>query len=306
MNKVLVALLILGAASYAVAGTEINQTRELAPDGTVSIDNVKGSIKIFGWDKKEVEITGTLGNGVDKLDISGSKSRLRIKVEYPSGFWRHAKESDLVIHMPRSADAEANGVSASIVLEDVDGELDLESVSGSIRVDGGTKSVSAQSVSGSVRVESNAKRIEASSISGRVQVEASAEEVHAKSVSGSVTVEGVSGRIRASSVSGSIHVEAKTIAEAKLSTTSGSVSLEGALADGGEVDCGSHSGSVTIEFTNKPSARFDLSTFSGSIHVDLDNARGLSGGRNLSFTTGEGKGEVDANSFSGSVRISGK
>src|SRR6476620_9226329 len=70
------------AAAPAFAATPINETRPLAPDG-------KGSIVVRTWTNPQVKITGTLGKGVDKLDISGDTRSLDIEVKYPNsrGGW---------------------------------------------------------------------------------------------------------------------------------------------------------------------------------------------------------------------------
>jgi len=76
-------LAALVAAPAAWAATPINQTRPLEARGHVEIDNVKGSIQVRTWDKKEVHVGGSLGKGVEKLTIEGDENDLVIKVEYP-------------------------------------------------------------------------------------------------------------------------------------------------------------------------------------------------------------------------------
>ena len=76
-------LMALVAAPAAWAATPINQTRPLDARGHVEIENVKGRIQVRTWDKNEVQITGSLGKGVEKLVVEGDEGDLVVRVEYP-------------------------------------------------------------------------------------------------------------------------------------------------------------------------------------------------------------------------------
>ena len=55
----------------ALAATPINETRPLSPTGEVEIENLKGRIDVRVWDRPEVKIEGSLGDGVERLAIEG-------------------------------------------------------------------------------------------------------------------------------------------------------------------------------------------------------------------------------------------
>ena len=84
MNRIALAVAVALAASPALAGTPINQTRPLLANGEVHIENIKGSITVRTWARPEVQISGDLGKGVEKLDISGDERSLDIEVKYPN------------------------------------------------------------------------------------------------------------------------------------------------------------------------------------------------------------------------------
>jgi hypothetical protein len=79
------------ACAPLYAGTPINETRPLDPRGRISIDNLKGRIQVRAWDRNEVRVTGTLGDGVEKLVVRGDRDDLEVRVEYPKhmGGWRN-------------------------------------------------------------------------------------------------------------------------------------------------------------------------------------------------------------------------
>ena len=59
-----------------------------AADGRVTIENMKGRVTVRTWDQPRVRITGSLGEGVEKLDIDGGNQALSIHVRYPeTGGW---------------------------------------------------------------------------------------------------------------------------------------------------------------------------------------------------------------------------
>ncbi|HSQ69888.1 MAG TPA: hypothetical protein VLM41_07360, partial [Steroidobacteraceae bacterium] len=60
------------ASSIALAGTPLNERRPAEPAGHVEISNTAGSVSIAGWDRREVEVTGELGKGVERLEFETS------------------------------------------------------------------------------------------------------------------------------------------------------------------------------------------------------------------------------------------
>ena len=78
-----VAWLALVGPMAALAGTPINQTRAIKPDGEVRVENVSGLIKVRVWNQAKVQVTGSLGEGVEKLVVEGDARSLLISVKYP-------------------------------------------------------------------------------------------------------------------------------------------------------------------------------------------------------------------------------
>ena len=192
----LIFLAALAAAPAAFAASPINQTRPLAADGQVSIDNVKGRVTVRTWDRSEVRITGSLGAGVEKLAIEGDASDLRIEVRYPKsgGGWfgwgggdGDSEPTMLEISVPAKASVSVDAVSADV---DVAGT--------------GGRRLALASVSGDVLVRS-ARADEASfeSVSGDVDAEVDSTNVSAETVSGDLMLKGrIGGRVSLDTVSG--------------------------------------------------------------------------------------------------------
>ena len=101
----------------------ISETRSVNADARIDISNIKGDVTVSGWDKNEVSITGTLGDGAKKLAIDGSGSSLTIKVEPPDkqGWFNWGSESrmgntSLDLKVPRNAEIKIEVVSADVAL----------------------------------------------------------------------------------------------------------------------------------------------------------------------------------------------
>lgn len=275
MKKILLttaALLLASAMAVAAQAQErIDQKKPASPDGTVTISNVAGSVVVKGWDSPEVSVTGTLGKGTERLEFESSDRRTTIRVILP----RHAHDvdgSDLEIHLPAGSRVEVNAVSADVKASGITGPMDIETVSGEIVTTGSPKDISVQTVSGSIQAE------------------------------------GQSGRIRAKTVSGRIVLKASQPEDVQLGSVSGDLRYDGGLSARGSLDASTVSGSVELTLPAGLAADFSVSTFSGSVDNAFHAAGGTSekkmtGGEQLSFSTGGGGARVKVESFSGSVRL---
>ena len=74
--KLKLAIALCALAPLVVwAGDSIDQSWSVNSDVRVSVENVAGEIEIRGWDQDEVQLTGTLGDSVDELEIDESPWR---------------------------------------------------------------------------------------------------------------------------------------------------------------------------------------------------------------------------------------
>src|SRR5262245_20635684 len=96
------------------AQTTIDQHRPASPDGAVDIENMAGSIRVTGWDKPEIAVSGRLGNRASGLQFSGGPNRTRIEVETEGN--PHGVRSDLDIKVPAGSRLRIEGFEASITV----------------------------------------------------------------------------------------------------------------------------------------------------------------------------------------------
>jgi DUF4097 and DUF4098 domain-containing protein YvlB len=281
------AILALAAALPAAAQMKVDQRRTAEPDGLVEIHNAAGSIRVVGWDKNEVVVSGSLGARAEGLEFEGGSHRTHISVETEGN--PHGVKSDLSIQVPAGSRLEIEGFASAIRIEGVNGPVQAETVNGSIVMTGGSKDVNLQTVNGSVEVTSPATR------------------VHAESVNGAVTVRDASGEVDASTVNGTLTVVGGTFTRAQLETVSGRIVFEGALGKGATLSAETVSGSVDLTLPASVSADFSISSFSGDIENELGpppkKASKWTSEKELSFTSGSGGGKVSVETLSGNIRL---
>jgi len=286
---VLAALALVASAPAAAASRDVDQTVKAARDGRVSVENIAGSIRVEGWDKGEVQVTGTLGDDVEDLQIKDEGSRTRIKVVYPKKKHSINEGADLVIKVPRGSSVEVECVSAPVSVDGVEGDLDLSSISGDVTAAGKCRSVEAETISGDLKVDCDAPKITVHSISGRV------------------TAFGGKAAVEAQSVSGDIELEFDTFQELTVESVSGDADVEGALDPDGTFKFDLHGGDVSLTVPADVSADFRAETFSGDIVNDFgaksDRTSKFTPGSSLEFETGGGGARVRINTFSGDVAI---
>jgi len=285
------ATLLLALLALPAAAATVDQTHATTSDPEVSVEIILGSVRVIGWDRDEVQITGTLGNGILGLAIDADDDEVEIEAEYPErnrGRLRDA-EAHLEISVPRGADVEIEGMKCTIDIEGVDGELTLETINGEITVVG------------------SAELVEAESVSGDIRISGSGTEVEADSVSGSVIVTGATGAIAIATMNGDIEVDAARADSVSLESMSGTIDFRGDLVSDADLSVEAYSSAVVLVLPSTVSATFDVQTQSGDIENGFgppaERSNSFMPGKILEFSVGEGSADVTVESFSGSVKL---
>lgn len=289
--------LLLACGQALAAGTPIEQSRAVNPDARIEISNVKGAVSVTAWDKSEVAISGTLGEGSKGLAVEGGGDRLSIKVQGPQqqgGGWfswggqSRMGDTLLDIKVPKSAALKIDVVSADVTVAGVAGRsLDVNGVSGKMRLDSGAGEVEVDSVSGSIELVGTATR------------------AHLQTVSGDIRARGLGGKLRFESVSGDVGADNGSYRELDASTVSGNIELRGTPEPAARISAESMSGDIRLYLPATVSTSLRASSFSGSINSDFGTVeRPEHGpGTRLEATSGNGDGRIKIETFSGDVEV---
>ena len=278
------------AALPALAGTPIDQTRPLDARGRIEIENLKGRVEVRAWDRQEVKVTGTLGDGVEKFSMDGDRHNLRIEVKYPSRSGR-TEPTVLIVQVPILAELEIETVSADIDVHGIASrELSLESVSGDIAANGAPREASVESVSGDVRLTLNSQDVSVDTVSGELVLQGR--------LNGEVSLETVSGNLRMDSMG-------ERLRSLSAGSVSGDMDLKTGLADGGEIRLESVSGDLLLRLPRDLSAEISGESFSGDLSAPGAKIQREEFGPGSSFQTryGAGKGDVRMETFSGDATL---
>jgi len=287
-------LLLALAASLAgvpaAAGTPINQRAAAAPRGAVEVSNVSGSVTVAGWDRNEVEVTGELGKGTERLDFAVAGEVTRVKVILP-GRSHNVEETNLVIRIPAASRLSVNTVSADVEVQGITGAQRLQSVSADIRTQAAGEDVECKSVSGDVVVSGSGKK-------GMLTI---------TTVSGDAIAKGVAGEVNANTVSGNLMLSLGDTSRSRLRSTSGDLTMASRLASDGRLDVESISGDVWLDLQGAVNAEFDVSSFNGEIRNCFGpkpvSTSEYAPGKELRFREGQGTGRVRIKTLNGDISV---
>jgi DUF4097 and DUF4098 domain-containing protein YvlB len=293
LNKYLLAgaLAVLGGPWSLVHAAAVEERRPANPQGAVEIINVAGSVDVQGWDRPEVEVSGTVGKDVERVELTGDANRTTVRVVLPSQL--HTSNNDgaakLVVHVPTGSSLTTSLVSSDLKVSAVRGDMKLQTVSGNISGEGG----------GDLR---------ANSVSGNVTLTApAAKSIEVKTISGDIVLGGGDADTAVTTISGDAQVNLGSVARARLKTISGTLSAHLGARPDAQIEGESVSGNIKLDFLSAPAADFEIETLSGSI----DNCFGPKPaathshgpGVRLAFKTGDTRGTVKISTKSGDVHM---
>ncbi len=283
-----VALMLLALPALTLASEEIDETRELNADAVVSISNISGSVSITGWERDELEITGTLGKGTERLDVLGDADRMEIEVVIPEHS-RNVEGSHLEIRLPSTCRVRVSTVNADIDIARLSDELDLNTVNGDISVEGNIKEIALNTVSGDVTLKTTANVTMINNVSGDIEIEGGAGTINLNTVSGDIRMSDTEAeRISFNSVSGDLH-------------------FAGSFADDGRYNFDAQSGTIRLMLSGELNADLWVSSFSGDIDSDFGGkvrrTSKYGPGKELEYRAGNGGAEIEIETFSGDVEL---
>ncbi len=273
------ALATLSISPLPSLAQEVDETRGALRDGTVKISVAAGTVRIIGWERDSVRVSGTRGRGAADLrfEVEGPATGIRL---IPDPDAAEAGGASLEIRVPRASHVAVRTASASVEIAGVAGTADVTTISGAIRVSGSARSVYAESGTGDITLEVETKLVRAHSVDGRV------------------TVRGARGFLDISTVSGDIDLEGGALWEGEVTSVSGDIRFEGTFEPGAEqFYFENHEGLIELRLPEQIRADFAITTYGGQVQNELfDRAA-------RTFSTGRGGPQLRIKNFKGSIRL---
>jgi hypothetical protein len=301
VNVTLLILVLALACGASAAQIKVDKTHPATPTGEVYIENIFGSVKVVGWDRDEVGVTGTLGPGIRGFEIDGDEGddgetgEVYVEVEVPGSAHHESGsggdfESHIIVSVPRGSSVGVETINASIDVNDVDGAIEIETINGAITIAGDPSAV------------------EIESITGAIQVDAVAATMEVESVAGAITLTGVERMVSVEAVSGSVDITGRNVSELGIETMAGNIRFQGSLAAKGDLDIETYAGNVELVLPSDVKANFEMVTFSGKIENDIGPTPRSKGAADpfteLEFSTDlDADFDVSIETFSGNIAI---
>ena len=276
-------------SSTAFAGQDVDQRQAATADGDVEIANLRGTIRVSGWDEKEVHVKGSLDDQLREFVFKVEGHRTVIHIKLKDQQHHSGQGTDLEIRVPRASRLEMTGVSSEFQIGDIHGDVDAKTVSGDITLDNVQRRARVRTVSGDIEATLGDADLEAASISGNIRAQLG------------------NGDVQAKSISGDIRVTAKSFQELQARAVSGDISVAGNIKPRGEVKLSGVSGDLRLYLQADVSARFSLAAGpGGDIRNRLSDDRAeesMVGGGKLEFKRGDGDARVKMSTASGELRL---
>ena len=218
-----------------------------------------------------------------------------------SGMEAHA---DLRVSVPAGRRVAIHLAVGRIMAENVDGRILLDTHAGGVRarnmaghltIDTGSGSVEVDGMDGALLVDTGSGPVRVSGVQG--------EDVTIDTGSGGVGADGITARrIEIDTGSGGIDLRSSAAEDIRLDTGSGSVDAE-LTRDVDRLVIDTGSGSVTLALPEDAGARLEIETGSGGIDVDFPVMVSRRARDELRGEIGDGRGSIEIDTGSGSVRI---
>ena len=270
-----------------LSGQNLDETRDMAADGHVLVENMVGSVEVTVWNKAKIEIKGDLGDDVEKVEISATDNGIQIRVRNQQK-GRDIDDTDLYLRVP---------LAASIEVETISADIDVNGSAG--------ESIVLSTVSGDVEVEASPRRLEIQSVSGEVEFAGSVSRSSVETVSGDISLSGVQGEIEISTVSGDVSLIAEEVDRGRFESVSGDMKLDLAISDNGRLVSASMSGDLVLRLPEAQQAGFVIQTYSGDIRSDFGESVKVSKGPGsvLKYQEGNNGALIRLESFSGDIQV---
>ncbi|HYR07453.1 MAG TPA: DUF4097 family beta strand repeat-containing protein [Longimicrobium sp.] len=309
------AALLLAVPAHAQR--QVNERHDASATGTVEVHMNSGSVRVTGWSRNEVQVTGSLSRTGDRVMMEGAGRTLEVRVASRNG--GRGGAAALEIRVPAGSTLEVTAGSAPITVSGVTGSVEAVSGSGPVTVQGSSRRVEVVAQSGPVTIDGQTDVLDVTAMSGPVRVNASVRqraaiealsgpvdvlgavgELQLNAMSGPVRVTNATGRVEIEAVSGNVVVNGTRL-RGSVQSVSGGVVVGGTL--GGALDLESHGGDVELRLPQGASAEVEVATFSGRLQSEFGGGARQSGGRQRHVTIGRGGPAVTIKTFSGNVKL---
>ena len=287
--SLMAAAVIVAMPHAARAQQKVDVRRAVTRDVYVRLNGAFSSLKVTGWQKDSLVMTGVLPkeSRFEPAMGSGTAPVTGLKF-YIEGAANAAGSGSLELFVPVGATVWAKSGSATIDVTGITGGLDLNIVGGSISVTG------------------NPRELNIESMDGDVSVNGAPTWMRAKTATGDVTIRGSCTDLGITTVSGTITIREGSFERTRVESVTGNVTFGAGVTRAGTLLIDSHSGAIELQI-GKASLDIDATTITGSITNNVSTRRPTPGrdgrGEELTLSLGTGDARATLRSFKGNIKL---
>ena len=279
----------IGERTGAVAAAGVTRAPAASADTVVRMragdrvvfDGMEGRLTIGAWSRDEME----LRSDAESTPVTVRRAGSTVRVE-PGDRKGRRRALDVAVRLPPSTDVEVNGLSLDLVVQEMDGRIDVDNVDGDVWV---------EDAGGPVTIRT---------IEGEIDVVRAMAGVSVSSQSDDVRLRGVAGAVDAHSGDGDIELMDVRSMAVRAETQDGDIDFSGVLEDGGEYGFFVHDGDATLAIPADSRVRVQVSTFDGEFESDFPVVlERFTGGREFDFTVGAPRARMVVQVFDGEIRL---
>ncbi len=247
------------------------QSFKVGNDSSVDITGVSGDVRVTGGSGNTVTIESI--KRVRHRDPEEAKrmlAALRVEITNVGG-----RIEVRTVYPRNDRGSWDRGMSASvdyIVSVPASAAVAIKSISGDVTASSVKGEVRLETISGDVSLSATPNVSLAKTVSGDVIAKdiGGSSILTLSTISGSVIATGVNVReLECGSVSGDVRVSGVQVERALAKSISGNIEFDAPLSRGGRYEFSTHSGNVRLVLADKPGFELDANSFSGSIRSDL-------------------------------------
>ncbi|MGH7469426.1 MAG: hypothetical protein ACRENP_15860 [Longimicrobiales bacterium] len=265
----------------------VRQTLWVAPTGFIRIFHLSGSLRVEGWDRDSLSVSGTVSvPGHGEFAITPGKQGARVSLWGPDE--TRAQPSQLIVRVPRRSQLWIKTQTANVVVSGFEGGLDVATVAGAVEVTGRPREVYIESMGGAANlvIESRSARI--------------------KTGTGQITLRGNIDDATVSTVSGAVLADDVRVRTGHFESVDGAIRFSGDLLEPASLEFINHSGDIELALSPRSLAAVNVSTITGAFQddwgIDAKGGPGKLSGKEFSFMLGkEPLAEVIVRNFKGAV-----
>jgi DUF4097 and DUF4098 domain-containing protein YvlB len=274
--------LALGLLTAVAPVQQMDTTFAVDGSDKLELYNMEGEIHVTGWNRSDVRIVADIDDEEGYLSLNKSGSTIKIKTK-----WKYGPSNvDYVISVPKTMALNLHGVSTDVYLEDVRGEVTVETIEGEIGVRGGSGIIDVRTIEGEITIRDARGSIRASTAEDDITIVNVVGEIFAETFEGDIVLDDVdSGHVQGSTLDGDIH-------------------YNGTIHDGGRYRLTTHDGDVRMVIPANANATVVVASVDGDFETDFPiEVTDYHGGHRLKFVLGSGAAHAELETFDGSIQL---